>query len=28
VTIIAPGGAKRGINAKTRIVFLGSKGAS
>lgn len=28
VTIIAPGGAKRGINAKTRIIFLGSKGAS
>lgn len=26
VTIIAPSGAKRGINAKTRVVFLGSKG--
>jgi quercetin dioxygenase-like cupin family protein len=25
-TIIAPGGVKRGINAKTRLVFLGSKG--
>lgn len=28
VTVIAPSGAKRGMNAKTRIVFLGSKGAS
>jgi quercetin dioxygenase-like cupin family protein len=28
VTVIAPSGAKRGINAKTRVVFLGSKGAS
>ncbi|GIK10108.1 MAG: cupin domain-containing protein [Anaerolineales bacterium] len=28
VTIITPGGAKRGVNAKTRIVFLGSKGES
>ena len=26
VTLIAPGGVKRGINAKTRLVFLGSKG--
>ncbi len=26
VTIITPSGAKRGINAKTRVVFLGSKG--
>ena len=28
VTVIAPSGAKRGMNAKTRVVFLGSKGAS
>jgi quercetin dioxygenase-like cupin family protein len=26
VTIVVPSGAKRGMNAKTRIVFLGSKG--
>ena len=26
VTVITPSGAKRGINAKTRVVFLGSKG--
>jgi len=26
VTIIAPSGAKRGMNAKTRVIFLGSKG--
>jgi quercetin dioxygenase-like cupin family protein len=26
VTVIAPCGAKRGMNAKTRLVFLGSKG--
>ncbi|MBE0682290.1 MAG: cupin domain-containing protein [Anaerolineales bacterium] len=26
VTVVVPGGAKRGINAKTRIIFLGSKG--
>lgn len=26
VTVIAPGGVKRGMNAKTRLVFLGSKG--
>lgn len=26
VTIIAPSGSKRGINAKTRVIFLGSKG--
>ena len=26
VTVIVPSGAKRGMNAKTRIVFLGSKG--
>ena len=26
VTIIVPNGAKRGVNAKTRVVFLGSKG--
>lgn len=28
VTVIAPSGAKRGMNAKTRVVFLGSKGES
>ena len=28
VTVIAPSGSKRGINAKTRVIFLGSKGAS
>ncbi len=26
VTIVAPSGMKRGINAKTRVIFLGSKG--
>ena len=26
VTIITPSGAKRGVNAKTRVIFLGSKG--
>ena len=26
VTVIAPSGVKRGINAKTRLVFLGAKG--
>lgn len=26
VTIVVPSGAKRGMNAKTRVVFLGSKG--
>ena len=26
VTVIAPSGAKRGMNAKTRVVFLGAKG--
>lgn len=26
VTVLAPIGATRGINAKTRVVFLGSKG--
>lgn len=26
VTVIAPAGVKRGINAKTRLIFLGSKG--
>ena len=26
VTIIAPSGTKRGMNAKTRVIFLGSKG--
>ncbi len=28
VTVVAPSGAKRGITAKTRLVFLGSKGAA
>ena len=28
VTVIAPSGAKRGMNAKTRVIFLGSKGES
>jgi len=28
VTIVAPSGVKRGMNAKTRVVFLGSKGES
>jgi quercetin dioxygenase-like cupin family protein len=27
VTVIVPDGEKRGINARTRIVFLGSKGS-
>ena len=26
VTVIAPGGVRRGMNAKTRVIFLGSKG--
>jgi quercetin dioxygenase-like cupin family protein len=26
VTVIAPSGVKRGMNAKTRLIFLGSKG--
>jgi quercetin dioxygenase-like cupin family protein len=26
VTVVVPSGAKRGMNAKTRLVFLGSKG--
>ena len=26
VTVITPSGAMRGMNAKTRVVFLGSKG--
>ena len=26
VTIVVPAGVKRGMNAKTRVVFLGSKG--
>lgn len=26
VTVITPSGAKRGMNARTRLVFLGSKG--
>jgi quercetin dioxygenase-like cupin family protein len=28
VTVVAPSGAKRGMNARTRVVFLGSKGES
>lgn len=28
VTVVAQSGAKRGITAKTRLVFLGSKGAA
>lgn len=28
VTIVAPSGARRGMNARTRLVFLASKGAS
>jgi quercetin dioxygenase-like cupin family protein len=26
VTIVVPSGARRGMNAKTRVIFLGSKG--
>ena len=26
VTVIAPNGVKRGMSAKTRVIFLGSKG--
>lgn len=26
VTVVVPSGTKRGMNAKTRIIFLGSKG--
>lgn len=26
VTVVAPSGSKRGMNARTRVVFLGSKG--
>ena len=26
VTVIAPAGAPRGMNARTRVIFLGSKG--
>ena len=26
VTVVAPSGAKRGMNAKTRLIFLGAKG--
>lgn len=26
VTIVVPSGVKRGMNAKTRVIFLGSKG--
>lgn len=25
-TVVVPGGARRGMNAKTRVVFLGAKG--
>jgi quercetin dioxygenase-like cupin family protein len=28
VTVIVPSGVKRGINARTRLIFLGSKGES
>ncbi|MBK6793563.1 MAG: hypothetical protein IPG80_13755 [Anaerolineales bacterium] len=28
VTVVVPGGSKRGITAKTRLIFLGSKGAA
>lgn len=28
VTVIAPSGARRGMNARTRVVFLASKGES
>ena len=28
VTVVVPGGSKRGITARTRLVFLGSKGAA
>jgi len=28
VTVVVPSGVKRGMNAKTRVVFLGSKGES
>ena len=28
VTVVAPSGARRGMNAKTRLIFLGSKGAA
>lgn len=28
VTVVASSGAKRGITAKTRLVFIGSKGAA
>ncbi len=28
VTVVVPSGMKRGMNAKTRVVFLGSKGES
>ena len=28
VTVVAPSGSKRGMNARTRVIFLGSKGAS
>ena len=28
VTIVVPSGERRGMNAKTRVIFLGSKGES
>ncbi len=28
VTLVVPSGVKRGMNAKTRVIFLGSKGES
>jgi mannose-6-phosphate isomerase-like protein (cupin superfamily) len=28
VTVVVPSGERRGMNAKTRVIFLGSKGAS
>jgi mannose-6-phosphate isomerase-like protein (cupin superfamily) len=28
VTVVVPSGERRGMNAKTRVVFLGSKGES
>jgi len=28
VTVVVPSGVKRGMNAKTRVIFLGSKGES
>lgn len=28
VTVVVPSGVRRGMNAKTRVIFLGSKGES